>query len=180
MAGLAGSESNGEPGVRFVPAGARAASVPVRVLFGVLFAVLVGYVISLFARPVTDSHVWLDGWGVAGFELLVAALIFARGLVDEQARGFAFFLGLGAASWALGDLINTYMAVHGEHPASPALFNYFWAGFFPFAFAGLMTLMNRDVIKITAPNYLDGLLLLACAIGLLALLFTRWKKMAVL
>lgn len=150
---------------------ASGASVPVRVLFGLLFAILGAYVISLLARPAGDSHFWLDGWGVAGFELLAGSLIFARGLVDRRARGFAFLLGLGAISWALGDLINTYMAVHGENPASPALFNYFWAGFFVFAFAGLMALMNREVIRVTAANYLDGLLVLVCSGALIMMLF---------
>jgi len=148
-----------------------AASIEVRALFGVLFAILVGYIISLFARPVSGSQVWLDGWGVAGFELLASVLIFARGLIDQPARGFAFLLGLGGVSWALGDFVNTYMGVHGETPPSPALFNYFWAGFFLFAFAGVMTLMNRDVIKVTAANYLDGLLVLACSAALIMLLF---------
>ena len=147
-------------------------------LFGVLFAILFGYVVSLFARPVTDSHAWLDGWGVAGFELIVSSLIFARGLVEKQARGFAFLLGLGGVSWSLGDIVSTYMAVHGETPSSPALFNFFWAGFFPFAFAGLMALMNRDVIKITAANYLDGLLVLVSSAALIALLFTPIQQAA--
>jgi diguanylate cyclase (GGDEF)-like protein len=148
------------------------------VLFGVLFAVLFGYVVSLFARPVADSHVWLDGWGVAGFEMVASVLIFARGRADQHARRFAFLLGLGAALWSLGDLVNTYMAVHGQNPSSPALFNYFWVGFFPFAFAGLMALMNRDVIKITAANYLDGLLVLISSAAVLALLFTPIQRAA--
>jgi diguanylate cyclase (GGDEF)-like protein len=170
MAGPAGSGPDGAAD-RNPQVGAAVAGAPVRALFGVLFAVLVAYVVSLFVRPVTDTHFWLDGWGVAGFELLASSLILARGLVDQRARGFAFLLGLGGVSWAIGDLVNTYMAVHGENPPSPALFNYFWAGFFPLAFAGLMTLMNRDVIKITAANYLDGLLLLVSSAALIALLF---------
>jgi len=65
------------------PAYGRNAPISHRAMFGVLFAVLLGYLISLFARPVSDSHVWLDGWGVAAFELLVSLLILARGLVDN-------------------------------------------------------------------------------------------------
>jgi diguanylate cyclase (GGDEF)-like protein len=149
------------------------AATSIRVLFAVLLAVLAAYAVSLLVRPVTDSHVWLDGWGVAGFELLVSALIFARGLVDRQARRFAFLLGLGAASWALGDLVNTSISVMGEKPGSPALFNFLWAGYFPLAFVGLMGLMHRDVIKVTAANYLDGVLLLVVAsAALVSFLFT--------
>ncbi len=173
MAGGDGSALDGAPSGSDLPAGAGVVSAPIRALFGVLFAVLVGFVISLIVRPVSDSHVWLDGWGVSGFELLVGLLIVARGLVDRQARGYAVLIGLGGCLWALGDFANTYMSVHGENPASPALFNYFWAGFFPLAFAGLMALLHRDVIKVTAVNYLDGLLLLLVSSAvLIAFLFT--------
>jgi diguanylate cyclase (GGDEF)-like protein len=146
-------------------------SLPVRGLFVVLFTILLSYVVSLLARPVADSHVWLDGWGVAGFELFASSLILARGLIDQRARGFASLLGMGGVSWALGDFVNTYMAVHHQPASSPALFNYFWAGFFLFAFAGLMVLMNREVIKVTAANYLDGLLVLVSSAALIVLLF---------
>lgn len=162
-----------------LPAGVSVASAPIRVLFGVLSAAMVGYVVSLAVRPVSDPHVWLDGWGVAGFELLVSGLIIARGLVNRQARRYAFLIGLGGGSWALGDFVSTYMSVHGEHPASPTLFNYFWAGYFPLAFAGLMALMHRDLIKIAAANYLDGLLLLlVSSAALIAFLFTAIQHAA--
>jgi diguanylate cyclase (GGDEF)-like protein len=179
MAGVGGSALDGAASGSDLPAGAGVASASIRALFGVLFAVLVGYVVSLLMRPVSDSHVWLDGWGVSGFELLASVLIVARGLVDRQARRYAFLIGLGGCSWVLGDLVNTYMSVHGENPASPALFNYFWAGFFPLAFAALMALMHRDVIKITAANYLDGLLLLLISsAALIAFLFTSIQHAA--
>lgn len=138
----------------------------------VLFAILAGYVISLFVRPVGQSHIWLDGWGVAGFELLAATLIAARGLVDRRVRRYTSLLGVAGCMWALGDFANTYTLANGQHPGSPALFNYLWAAFFPLAFAALMVLMNREVIKVSAANYLDGLLLLlASSTVLIAFLF---------
>jgi diguanylate cyclase (GGDEF)-like protein len=146
--------------------------VPMRAPFAALFAILLGYVLSLALRPVSDSHVWLDGWGVAGFELLASVLIILRGIVDRPARSYVFFIGLGGCAWALGDFVNTYMSVHGENPGSPALFNFLWAGFFLLAYAGLMRLMDRDVIRITAANYLDGLLLLlVSSAAMIAFLF---------
>jgi diguanylate cyclase (GGDEF)-like protein len=148
------------------------ARILVRVLVGALFAVLAGYVVSLLARPVGDLHPWLDGWGVSGFELVVGALIVARGLVRGQTHRYTTLLGLAGVMWALGDFANTYVGVTGEHPGSPALFNFLWASYFPLAFAALMVLMNREVIKVAAANYLDGLLLLlAAAAVLIAFLF---------
>ena len=144
----------------------------IRTVAVVLFAVLAVYVISLFARPAGQVYLWLDGWGVAAFELLVAMLIVACGVVVRRTRPWTIPLGLAGCLWALGDFANTYVAANGEHPGSPALFNYLWAGYFPLAFAGLMVLMNREVIKVTAANYLDGLLLLlASSTVLIAFLF---------
>ncbi len=59
------------------------------------------------------------------------------------------------------------------------MFDFFWAGFFPLAFLGLMALTNRDVIKIKAANYLDGLLLLlVSSAALVALFFTTIQHAA--
>ena len=101
MAGVGGSALDGAASASDPPAGAGVASASIRALFGVLFAVLVGYVVSLFVRPVSDSHVWLDGWGVSGFELLASVLIVARGLVDRRARRYA------VAHWLGGMLMGT-------------------------------------------------------------------------
>ena len=161
------------------PAYGRNAPILHRAMFAVLFAVLLGYLISLFARSASDSHVWLDGWGVAAFELLMSLLILARGLVDQRAWRYTLLIGLAGFSWALGDFVNTFMATQGDHPASPALFNFLWAGYFPLAFAGLMALTHRDVLRVTAAFYLDGLLvLLVSAAGLISFLFTAIQHAA--
>jgi diguanylate cyclase len=150
--------------------------VPQRVIRAVTLALslmLAAYLASLFARPASQVHLWLDGWGVATFELVVSVLIVARGLVSAPVRRDVTLIGVGGCLWALGDFTNTYLIADGQHPSTPDLPNFFWAAFFPLAFAGVMVLMNRDVIRVTALNYLDGLLLLmAASTILIAFLFT--------
>jgi hypothetical protein len=49
---------------------------PVHALLGI---VLVGYALSLIVRgPDGASPTWLDGWGVAAFELLASVLVLGR------------------------------------------------------------------------------------------------------
>ncbi|MGD0196289.1 MAG: methyl-accepting chemotaxis protein [Solirubrobacteraceae bacterium] len=133
-------------------------------------AVLAGYAVSLIVRgPQGASYTWLDGWGVAGFELLVSLMIVARGVRHKADRRYAVLLGLGGVSWALGDFAMTYETLGGHSAATLSAANFLWAGFFPLAYVGVMVLMRRDVRKLTAANYLDGIVAtLATAAALVA------------
>jgi methyl-accepting chemotaxis protein len=127
---------------------------PVHALLGI---VLVGYALSLIVRgPDGASPTWLDGWGVAGFELLASVLVLGRAWASRRDRKYALWLGLGCCAWALGDFAMTYETLGGATPATISLANDLWVGFFPLAYVGVMVLMERDVRKLTAANYLDG------------------------
>ena len=55
----------------------------IRALHGVLIATLVVYAISLIIRGQDGaSPTWLDGWGVAVFELVCSVLVLARAYVS--------------------------------------------------------------------------------------------------
>ncbi|HEY1508330.1 MAG TPA: methyl-accepting chemotaxis protein [Solirubrobacteraceae bacterium] len=129
----------------------------IRALYGGLIAALVAYALSLIVRgPDGAAPTWLDGWGVAGFEFLASVLILARAYVSHRDRQYAMWLGLGCVAWALGDFAMTYETLGGATPATISVANVLWAGFFPLAYVGVMLLMQRDVRKLTAANYLDG------------------------
>ena len=66
--------------------------------------------------------------------------------------------GLGCVFWALGDFAMTYESLGRATPATISLANWLWIGFFPLAYVGVMVLMQRDVRKLTAANYLDGVI----------------------
>jgi methyl-accepting chemotaxis protein len=125
-------------------------------LFALMGFIAAGYVISLVVRSTGDTWTWLDGWGVAGFELLAALLVVLRALVRPRDRTYGLTLGLGMCAWALGDFAMTFATLGGASPPTPSLANFLWAGFYPLAYFGVMALLRRDVRKLTAANYLDG------------------------
>jgi methyl-accepting chemotaxis protein len=126
-------------------------------LYALLGLVLIGYAISLVVRGQNGpSPTWLDGWGVAAFELLASLLVLARAWLRPADRKYTLWLGLGCVAWSLGDFAMTAETLNGATPATLSLANFLWAGFFPLAYVGVMLLMQRDVRKLTAANYLDG------------------------
>jgi methyl-accepting chemotaxis protein len=129
----------------------------IRALYAVLALAVLGYAMSLVVRgPNGVSPTWLDGWGVAGFELVASLLILARGWASPRDRRYTLWLGLGSCAWAIGDFAMTAETLGGATPGALTLANCLWAGFFPLAYVGVMVLMERDVRKLTAANYLDG------------------------
>ena len=141
-------------------AGRREAQAPspgIVAVYGILGLTILGYAVSLIVRgPDGASPTWLDGWGVAGFELLAGLLVLARACVSPHDRRYTLWLGVGCCAWAAGDFAMTAETLHGATPAALTLANVLWAGFFPLAYVGVMVLMQRDVRKLTAANYLDG------------------------
>ena len=130
------------------------ASPGMRTVYAVLILVVVAYGISLVIRGQNGpSWDWLDGWGPCVFETVVSVLVIARGVRYVRDRRYAVLLGVASLLWALGDFVATYL---GDNAPTLALNNYLWAGFFPLAYVGVMVLMQRDVKKLTAANYLDG------------------------
>jgi methyl-accepting chemotaxis protein len=129
----------------------------VPVLFWVLGLILAAYSISLIVRPNGDSWTWLDGWGVAGFELLAGVLVLVRGYLVPGERRIAWFLGAGMCSWALGDVAMTVETLGGAHAPVLGAAQIFWTGFYPPAYVGLMLLIRREVRKFSLANWLDGI-----------------------
>jgi methyl-accepting chemotaxis protein len=145
----------------------------VRALFGVLIAILAAYAVSLVVRgPNGASPTWLDGWGVSAFELVASLMVVWRGRIVAHDRRYTTWLGLGGCAWALGDFALTYETLNGATPATISAANVLWAGFFPLAYIGVMVLMQRDVKRLTAANYLDGVIAtLVTAAALVAFFF---------
>ncbi len=140
-------------------AGADHAGPGIRTLFAGLTIVLVAYAGSLVVRgPNGASPTWLDGWGVAAFELVASVLVLARAWVTARDRRYARWLGLGCVAWAVGDFAMTYETLGGATPATISVANWLWVGFFPLAYVGVMVLMQRDVRRLSAANYLDGVI----------------------
>ncbi len=128
----------------------------IKALYGVLTVALLAYAVALILGGQDAKYpAWLD-WAVDAFELLVSVLVLARGMVSARDRRYALLLGASGVAWALGDFAMTAESLGGATPATISLANYLWAGFFPLAYIGVMVLMQRDVKKLSAANYLDG------------------------
>src|SRR5579875_1753952 len=129
----------------------------IKLTYGVLGAMLLAYVVDLVLGGPNGSYPdWLAGWGVDAFELVAGLLVIARGVARPRDRRYALLLGIACCSWAIGDFAMTAETLNGATPATISLANYLWAGFFPLAYVAVMVLMERDVKKLTAANYLDG------------------------
>ncbi len=159
---MGGSELLGEHGVR-----------PwTKMLYSVMGLVVVGYTTSLVLRPNGVTYTWLDGWGVPSFELLASLLVLARAWSNPRDRRYCTFIGIAGVSWALGDFVMTTETLGGASAPTFSPPNVLWAGFFPLAYVGVMLLMQRDVRRLTAANYLDGVVAaLVTAAALVAFAF---------
>jgi methyl-accepting chemotaxis protein len=136
-----------------------------RGLYGLLAAVAAAYVCSLFLRGNGVTWTWLDGWGVASFELLASVLVLVLA-VRPRFRGFALVLGAGMCFWSVGDVAMTYETLGGRTPAAISLANILWVGFYPFAYVAVMMLMRREARRLRLANYLDGVMAALAATAL--------------
>jgi methyl-accepting chemotaxis protein len=129
----------------------------IKLLYGVLVAMLFAFCVDQAIGGPNGSYPnWMAGWGVDAFELVAGLMIVARGVLRPRDRRYALLLGSACCAWAIGDFAMTAETLNGATPATISLANYLWAGFYPLAYVSVMILMQRDVKKLTAANYLDG------------------------
>lgn len=143
---------------RKVPAVPARAGRRLRVLYGLLGVLLVGYLVSLLLRRSGAYSSLLDGWSVAGFEVVASVLCIARGLVQRAGRAVPLTLGFGLLSWAIGDLVMTVESLGGATPGSPSLADAFYLLFYPLAYVAIVIVVRGEVRKLSTPSWLDGLI----------------------
>ena len=113
---------------------------------------LTAYVISLLVRSPSDSWPWVDGWGVVAYELVLVAMLLARGFSKLPGRAVALTLGAAVLAWALGDLVLTC----GADVATPSLADAFYIAFYPLAYAAIVLMLRREIKKLLPATWLDG------------------------
>ena len=125
------------------------------IAYGAMGVLLVGYLaFKLFHGDSTSTLI--DGWMVAGFELVASALCLARGLVRRSGRAVALVLGVGLLSWSIGDVALTVESLGGATPSTPSLADAFYLGFFPLAYVAVVLFMRGETRQLTTPSWLDG------------------------
>jgi diguanylate cyclase len=127
------------------------------VVFGLLGALLLAYLASLVLRPAGETWTWLDGWCVAGFEVVGSLICVTRGLVGRPGRTAALLLGLGVLSWSLGDVVLTFESLGGKTVPVPSWADLCYLGFYPLAYVGVVLFMRGQIRRLTVDSWLDAL-----------------------
>ncbi len=124
--------------------------------FGLLGFLFVGYLGWMIFLPHFRYSPVVNGWLPDGFELIVALLCLARGLLRQRGRVVALALGVGLLSWAIGDTLWSAQTLGGASPPSPSWADAFWLGFYPPAYVAVVLFMRREVRRIADSSWLDG------------------------
>ncbi len=117
---------------------------------------LAAYFAYLIFRSDGHYRSLIDGWLVAGFEVVASAMCIVRGLAWRRGRAVALFLGAGLLSWSLGDLVLTVESLGGATPASPSLADAFYLGFYPLTYVAVALFMRGDSLRVATSSWLDG------------------------
>jgi diguanylate cyclase (GGDEF)-like protein len=98
----------------------------------------------------------VDGWGVVAYELVLVAMLLARGFSKLPGRAVALTLGAAVLAWALGDLVLTWEGWGGADVATPSLADAFYIAFYPLAYAAIVLMLRREIKKLLPATWLDG------------------------
>jgi diguanylate cyclase (GGDEF)-like protein len=125
-------------------------------VYALMSALLVGYVILLIARPVGQDSTAIDGWGVDLFEATASVLCVVGGMRKRPGSAVPILLGLGLACWSLGDLVLTIASLGGATPPSPSPADAVYLLYFPLSYAAVVLLVRGETIRLSSPSWLDG------------------------
>jgi diguanylate cyclase (GGDEF)-like protein len=125
-------------------------------VYGLIGAFLVVYLGFLVFRRTGERSTVLDGWLVAGFEILASVVCLAKGLLWQRGRGVALTLGAALLSWSVGDVALTAESLGGATPPTPSLADAFYLAFFPLAYVAVVLFMRGEVRRLTTPSWLDS------------------------
>src|SRR5579864_6326845 len=77
-------------------------------VYAVMGTLLAAYIVSLMVRSSDDSWPWIDGWGVAAYEVILGILLVARAFSGLPGRAVPLVLGSAVLAWACGDAVLTW------------------------------------------------------------------------
>jgi diguanylate cyclase (GGDEF)-like protein len=117
---------------------------------------LAAYIVSLLVRSPNDTWPLIDGWGVAVYELVLAALLIARGFSKLPGRAIPLVLGAAVSCWALGDVALTWESSVSPSVATPSLADAFYVGFYPLAYVAIVLMLRKEIKQLLPATWLDG------------------------
>src|ERR1700680_4136614 len=104
-----------------LPGRADRARTRIWIVYGLIGGLLAAYLGHLLFRRHDQYSSLIDGWLVAGFEIVVSVMCLARGLLWRRGRGVALALGAALLSWSIGDLALTVESLGGATPPTPSV-----------------------------------------------------------
>lgn len=122
-------------------------------LLGCLLAAYLGYLV--IPRHYQYSSL-IDGFGVAGFEIVASVLCIARGVFWHKGRRVALVLGVAVLSWSVGDVALAAESLGGATPPTPSVADAFYLAFYPLAYVALVLFMRGEVRRVSTPSWLDS------------------------
>jgi diguanylate cyclase (GGDEF)-like protein len=117
---------------------------------------LAAYVTSLLVRSPDENWPWIDGWGVALYEVAAAGLLLARGFTQKHSRAVPLVLGSAVLAWAIGDLLLTAETWGGLPEPHPALADIPYVGFYPLAYVAIVLMLRKEISRLLPATWLDG------------------------
>jgi diguanylate cyclase (GGDEF)-like protein len=126
------------------------------VTFVVLGLLLVAYMISLVVRNPNQQWLWLDGWLLTCFELVVTGMCLWKGRERRQGRGVPLTLGVALLCWTLGDFVLAWESLGGKNPPTPSGADVLYLLFYPLCYVATVMLLQRGLGRLARPNWLDG------------------------
>jgi diguanylate cyclase (GGDEF)-like protein len=117
---------------------------------------LAAYIISLLIRSADDSWPWIDGWGVAAYEVILGLLLLARAFSGLPGRAVPLVLGSAVLAWAAGDVALTWESWGGAGAGSPSPADAFYICFYPLAYAAIILMLRKEIKRLLPATWLDG------------------------
>ncbi|MGH9019402.1 MAG: hypothetical protein ACRDV0_00050 [Acidimicrobiales bacterium] len=126
-------------------------------VYAVLGVFMVAYIVSLLVRSPNDQLTWLDGWCVAGVEVVASLACVYRGVTRRVDRAATWVLAGALMAWAIGDALLTFESLGGKTPSVPSTADAFYLLFYPLAYVATVSLLQKGLGRLAKPNWLDGI-----------------------
>ena len=126
------------------------------VVYAVMAGLLAAYITSLMVRSPGDTWPWVDGWGVAFYEVILGLLLIARAFSGLPGRAVPLALGSGVLAWAMGDVVLTAESWGGATVTNPSLADAFYVCFYPLAYAAIVLMLRKEIKRLLPATWLDG------------------------
>jgi diguanylate cyclase (GGDEF)-like protein len=127
--------------------------------YGVLGAVLLGYLVWLVVRRNDGFSVPVDGWLMDGVDIAGGLLCLLRAFSRRgQERTMVIVLASSLFAWGFGDIALTVQSLGGAAPPDPpSVPDIFYLAFYPLAYVAVLMFLRNEVRGLSLASWLDGI-----------------------